>query len=73
MDMKNINRQEVYNLYSEEKLSVRIIAERLSCSMWMLYKYMRTENIPRRTTAETSRIAFESIPLSFVQKRDLCN
>ena len=55
----------VKNLYYQDQLSTREIGERLGKTVWQIIKFMKKHNIPRRSPAETNRLIFERLPLSF--------
>ena len=61
----------IKELYYEGKLSTLEIAEKLRVSPWVVIKFMRRMNLPRRTLAETNRIVFERSPVTFRIKQSL--
>jgi hypothetical protein len=69
--MRNVSVEEVKRLYVDEQLSALLVAQRLGCSIWKVYKIMKKHDIPRRSAAETSRFLFDSSPLSFCPKEQL--
>lgn len=49
----------IQHLYWGEELSQELVAERLGCSPSLIYKQMKTLNIPTRTRAQAKRVAMK--------------
>ena len=63
--MSNVNGHEierVRNLYTNERLGVREVAERLGVSFWRVYQLMREHNIPRRRGSEQNYATYKTKP-----------
>lgn len=61
----------IKNLYLDEKLSMREIAQKLGVSIDAVVYFMRKNKIPRRSLSETSAILFKNKKLSFQEKKKL--
>lgn len=63
----------VKNLYYKEGLSSTEVGKRLGFSVWQVIKFMKKNNLPRRSSAETNNLNYESKPPSFKPKSSLTN
>lgn len=62
---------EVKDLYYDKKLSVPQISKKLGVTMRVVYRFMDSNNLPRRTVNEHNKILFQRKPLSYSVKRNL--
>src|SRR4030042_997686 len=69
--MVNLPLNLVKNLYYKEKLSTIEIAKRLRVTPWIVIRYMKKLDLPRRTLKETNQIVFARKPKSFDIKQNL--
>ena len=70
-NMANLPLNLIKRLYYKEKLSTLEIARRLKTTPWVVLKFMKRMNLPRRTLKETNKITFERKPKSFCLKQKL--
>lgn len=69
--MANLPIDLVKRLYYDEKLSTLEIAKKLDTSPWVVIKFMKKMDLPRRTLAEANHILFEKKPSSFSLRNKL--
>lgn len=69
--MANLPIGQVKQLYYEDKLSSSEIAEKIGVSQWVVLKFMRKHNLPRRNFYDCNAIRFEKKPLTFSAKENL--
>lgn len=60
--------EEVKRLYFEEGLSAKNVGEKLGASVWQVIKFMKKNNLVRRSATETNSIAFWKVPPTFKVK-----
>ena len=59
---------QVKRLYYREKLSAAEVGQKLGKTVWQVIKFMKKNNLPRRSQAETHHFQFEKQPLSYKKK-----
>lgn len=68
-----ISKEELYDLYWKQKLSMQKIADKYNCSYFAIYYYMNKYNIERRThselNGELSSMFGKKIPKDVLEKR----
>lgn len=69
--MANLPIDSIKKLYYDEQLSAREVAERLGITQWVVFKFMKRLELPRRKPEESNAINFNKKPLSFSIKNDL--
>lgn len=61
----------VRQLYYKEKLSTAEVGQKLGKTVWQVIKFMKRNNLPRRSQAETHHFQFERQKPSFTRKPHL--
>lgn len=69
--MANLPLNLVKKLYYKEELSTIEIGKKINISPWVVLKFMKRMNLPRRTLKEANAVTFKKKPLSFSIKRNL--
>lgn len=69
--MANLSLNLVKKLYYKEKLSTIEIGTRLKVTPWVVLKFMKRMNLPRRTFSEANAVVFKKKPITFSIKRNL--
>lgn len=68
--MANVAMQKIDVLY-QSGLSAKEVDKKIGVSPWLVYRFMRANDLPRRTRGNTNNIRFERLPQSFQIKSRL--
>lgn len=69
--MANLPLKLVKKLYYKDRLSTIEISRKINVTPWVVLKFMRRMNLPRRTFKEANAVTFKKKPLSFSVKNNL--
>lgn len=69
--MANLPIEQIRQFYYEDKLSSFEIAEKIGVSQWVVLKFMRKNNLPRRDFYDCNKANFERKSLTFLVKENL--
>lgn len=69
--MANLPLKLVKKLYYKEKLSTIEVGKRINISPWVVLKFMKRMDLPRRTFKEANAVTFKKKPPSFSVKSNL--
>jgi|SRR3989344_3453147 len=69
--MANLSPSLIKKLYYKEKLSTIEIGKKLRTTPWVVLKFMKRNDLPRRTFEEANEVAFARKPISYSLKQNL--
>ncbi|MBI2626114.1 MAG: hypothetical protein HYW69_00785, partial [Candidatus Nealsonbacteria bacterium] len=69
--MVNLSTKLIRRLYYEEELSTLEIAAKLDITPWIVLKFMKKMNLPRRSFKQANTKRFEKKPITFLLKKNL--
>lgn len=69
--MANLSKNLIRHLYYKEGLSTIEIAAKLNVTPWVVLKFMKKNNLPRRSFKQANTKRFEKKPITFLLKKRL--